>query len=311
MNMKKYLTNVAKLVAMLVTSITLTACPEDVIIDPIPDDSYGEKDISITARQILADIEGKYIGTLEDLIIWKDGKIISNGYNSKAYRCEITVKKQSDGLYQYSMDCDGHNVHVKFIDAEIREFDGKVELRGTEVLNSYMKYSSGFKVDTNYNSQFGLVLDGEVSYTFKGKKSLPEDDVISGVSANVSYADYAYNISISSSLSSKYPGRTIKYGVECGYDSYGWQLWASGSGTDYSVVCCVFVDGLGSPYANEAFNWKTYMNLKDQTKLEADQQGLLSDLISILNKSEDKAQSQFIGRVFAEIDEIRYYFKNF
>ena len=221
------------------------------------------------------------------------------------------MKKQSNGLYSISIECDGHNVHLKFNDCDIdNSYKDELVISCRATTYNQCNWYTSFRVDSVYNVFFSLIKqssDKQAAYWYYGKKSLPESDVLSKVSASVNYADFAYNIEISTSLASAYPGRTIKYGAECGYGSYDWQQCATGSGTSYSIACCVFVHGQGSPYANEGFMWKSYMNLKEMTNLSADQRELLADATSILKASESKAKSQFQGRVFVDIDDIRYY----
>ena len=103
----------------------------------------------------------------------------------------------------------------------------------------------------------------------------------------------------------------IKYGIECGYSNYNWQQYASGGGSSYSLRACVFIDANGSPYSTEGFYWPSYLALQQKSSLTSDERDLWNSIIKKFNQSENAAKNQYSGRVFVEVNGVRYYIKYF
>lgn len=139
------------------------------------------------------------------------------------------------------------------------------------------------------------------------------------ISATVSYGDYSWNISIQTKLSNIFPDKTIIYGVESGYGYYKYYEHfkfdddnQKNDGKGNIVVCYpVFV---GSEYAEESMYWDSYKVLKTKKAtygLTSDEKELYNSCVTYMNEKEYKAKSTFCGRLYAQIDDERYFFYAF
>jgi len=153
-----------------------------------------------------------------------------------------------------------------------------------------------------------------------------EDIVSKNIISTISYSNYFWYISLSTSLGDKFPNKSILYGIEFGYgqydtwfnsackgNSYHYGYGASGSGNYYTLEVSVF-DGSDGTYSNESFYVRQYVDLLEKQKtttLDKDQRNLLNKLSKQLPTPGAKAKKAFTGKLYAEIDSKRYYFKNF
>ena len=138
------------------------------------------------------------------------------------------------------------------------------------------------------------------------------------VVTTVGYKDYAWNISIHSRLASAFPGKSITYGIEFGYDAYNYyqefkfnnDFQTNDGNGNMTIIYPVF--GPAGKYVEENIYWDSYLSLKEkQSKgqtLTNDEKSLLSSIIQYLNQSEYGAKNSFCGRLYAQIDGKRYYF---
>jgi hypothetical protein len=319
------------LVAILAMGITFTACGDD---DEEMDthnqannkkennnqaNDNGEQELSYAAKQILSEVEGTYEGVLTPFAENFLTPIPSSEKIPGA--CSISIKKQTDGSYSLKLECEELDIKLQFFEAKVsEESDGRISIRFDDCTKDVgnVDWFCTVKIDYNYKSTITLfyyLLNNSgaayysKSYLFDGTK--PYSKITNNISVDVTYDDYAYTIDYSTTLASVFPGQTIKYGVEIGYGSYDWQMYAKGSGSIYRLDCCVFINGSGSPYSNEGFLYFSYSNLKDKSNLSSDQRGLLSDILSEYRKKESAAKSSFQGRAFVEIDGNKYFIKNF
>lgn len=140
------------------------------------------------------------------------------------------------------------------------------------------------------------------------------------ITSSVRYSDYGWEISIKSNLKSAFPGKTIVYGVESGYGSYKYYehfkfdrstQTEDGNG-NMTISYPVFV---GSEYATGYSYWRSYKALKAKKEsgysLRSDEQDLWNTVVKYMNTNESKAKSTFCGRLYAQIDNNRYYFHTF
>ena len=141
-----------------------------------------------------------------------------------------------------------------------------------------------------------------------------EEKVLRYVSPVVSYINYSYHIDITSNLSESYPKKTIKYGIECGYDNYNWQKYAQKDIDNmYSCVSSIFLD-TEEEFAEESLYWRSYIALLSKMEdgnLADDEQQLFNGIVKIFKQSESKAKALYQGRVFVEIENKRFYIKEF
>lgn len=141
------------------------------------------------------------------------------------------------------------------------------------------------------------------------------------VSATVSYSDYSWNISIKSNLASKFPGKTITYGVESGYGAYKYyehfkfdnNYLQSNDGRGNMRVCYpVYV---GDEFGYNILYWDSYKALKNKQangeKLNSDEKDLLNEIVKSMSADESKAKGSFCGRLYAQFDNTRYFFYTF
>ena len=137
-----------------------------------------------------------------------------------------------------------------------------------------------------------------------------QDAVDAYVSESSTYKDYHYYITIKTKLSEKFPDKDFIYGIEMGYSTYTYYVYASGYGDTYKVEQCIFINGEGSPYLMNVFHMKSYLSLLETMKereLTANEKSLYNDIVKILRDDEREALSTFIYRVFVEVDGCKYY----
>lgn len=135
-------------------------------------------------------------------------------------------------------------------------------------------------------------------------------DVKSLVSETCQYRNFCFYITIITYLSEKYPDKTFEYGIELGYGSYDYYVFATGYGNAYSIEQPVFIYGDGSPYSGLMFSWKSYQSLladMENGPLTSSEQSLYNDIVKQFKKSESAAKSSFIYRIFVDVDGHRYY----
>lgn len=155
--------------------------------------------------------------------------------------------------------------------------------------------SLGWRPEQGGNAEGGGENDDDVSQTI-GKY----------VTVTSYYKDYAYNITISSRLSDVYKGKVIKYGIEWGYlQSYDYVQYIGTGGEQYTVKAFISNDGEMSVY------WRSYNALMDKIesgeKLREDEKNLLENLIEFLDEEETEVLADYCGRIFVEMDGIKYY----
>ena len=155
---------------------------------------------------------------------------------------------------------------------------------------------------------------------YEGGSSDPTYNIVkNNISATVSYSDYSWNISIKSKLANAFPNKDIIYGVESGYGYYQYyehfKFNNDNQKTDWNgniTVCYpVFV---GNEYATESLFWDSYRSLKNKKaigKLTDDENELYNSCVRYMNEKENKAKSTFCGRLYAQMNNDRYFFYTF
>lgn len=134
--------------------------------------------------------------------------------------------------------------------------------------------------------------------------------VKSYVSATCQYKNFCFYITIRTYLSEKYPDKTFEYGIELGYGSYDYFVFATGYGNAYSIEQPVFINGEGSPYLGLIFYWRSYQAMlatMEERPLTSSEQSFYNDLLKQYKNGESSAKSSFIYRVFVDVDDNRYY----
>ena len=131
--------------------------------------------------------------------------------------------------------------------------------------------------------------------------------VKSYVSATCQYKNFCFYITIRTYLSEKYPDKTFEYGIELGYGSYDYFVFATGYGNAYSIEQPVFINGEGSPYLGLIFYWRSYQAMlatMEERPLTSSEQSFYNDLLKQYKNGESSAKSSFIYRVFVDVDII-------
>lgn len=141
------------------------------------------------------------------------------------------------------------------------------------------------------------------------------------ISATVSYGDYSWNIVIKSNLSKVFPGKKILYGVECGYNDYQYYqhftfennyIQKNDGMGNMTISFPVFV---GNEYGDLYIYWGSYKSLKEDIEngesLSSDEKDLWYNVIDLMKAKESIAKSEFCGRLYAQIDEYRYFYHTF
>lgn len=134
--------------------------------------------------------------------------------------------------------------------------------------------------------------------------------VKSYVSETCQYKNFCFYITITTYLSEKYPDKSFEYGIEMGYGSYDYYVYATGYGNVYSIEQPVFIYAEGSPYAVLMFSWRSYQSLladMENGPLTSSEQSFYNDIVKLFKNSESAAKSSFIYRVFVDVDGNRYY----
>lgn len=135
--------------------------------------------------------------------------------------------------------------------------------------------------------------------------------VKANVSASAYYEDFAYHITMTTTLEDAYPGHDIEYGLEFGYDGYQYQRFWNVDGQNFSTEEYILVDVNGSPYAGYSLYLRSYIALKNKEAagepLFKDEQDLMDEITDILGEVEFEALLDFCARVFVDVDGERYY----
>lgn len=134
--------------------------------------------------------------------------------------------------------------------------------------------------------------------------------VKSYVSSTCQYKNFCFYITIRTDLSEEYPDKFFEYGIEMGYGSYDYYVYATGYGNVYSIEQPVFIYAEGSPYALLMFSWRSYQSLladMENGPLSSSEQSFYNDIVKLFKNSESAAKSSFIYRVFVDVDGNRYY----
>lgn len=303
------------MVSML--SIVVISCDKDEktiddteeAIDDKGKDTNSKESLSPAAEKILSEIEGAYNGGIR--LTYRTGYKGNYG-NEPAYATEIKITKQRNGLYSAEVEWNEYNLY--FYNVEFSEDDeGNVRLDADDCNSdsSTKDWWFVFTISPNFKTVLQLFCYGPITDTYRFEGTKPYSLITNNVNVNVIYDDYAYTVDFSTSLDREFSVKSIKYGIEIGYGSYNWQMYATSKGTKYSVTCCVFIDGAGSPYADLGFMYSSYIGLKDARNLNSDQRGLLSDILSLYRTNESAAKRSFQGRVFVEINGDRYFIDKF
>ena len=148
------------------------------------------------------------------------------------------------------------------------------------------------------------LIEGNNSDAFMTAKT-----ILKHVKVTYNYSNYYFHIKINSSLSNVLANKDIRYGLECGYDSYDYEKYLTGSETLILADVCVFIDN--SEYYLEALYGNSYMALINESNLNTDERQFLKELKELLDKKEPAAKASYAGRVFVEVDGKRYYVKNY
>lgn len=142
----------------------------------------------------------------------------------------------------------------------------------------------------------------------------PKDEmkqvIKSYVSETCQYKNFCFYITIRTDLSEEYPDKFFEYGIEMGYGSYDYYVYATGYGNVYSIEQPVFIYGEGSPYAGLMFTWGSYQSLlatMEERPLTSSEKSFYNDIVKLYKNSESSAKSSFIYRVFVDVDGNRYY----
>lgn len=133
------------------------------------------------------------------------------------------------------------------------------------------------------------------------------------VHGSATYSDYGWNIGIETELDSELPGKTIRYGIECGYGSYGYDKYFSIIGQRFNTVESIFIDA--STYAEYSMYYGSYVALKRKldtgSALTTEERDLYNEIVNMMNTALRNGADEYQGRLFAEVDGVRYYFCTF
>ncbi len=126
------------------------------------------------------------------------------------------------------------------------------------------------------------------------------------VNASVSYADYVWKISCTSTMEDVLPDCRIKYGVEFGEGDYYYQSYMEQSYSGrWSVEISIFIDDGACTLYLSSYN---ALNEKMKTEeLTDDEKELYREIVKLMDESEAKILRTYMGRVFVEINGKRYY----
>ncbi len=126
------------------------------------------------------------------------------------------------------------------------------------------------------------------------------------VRASVSYADYVWDVSLTSTLEDVLPDYRIKYGVEFGEGGYYYQSYMEQSYSGrWSVEISIFIDDGACTLYLSSYN---ALNEKMKTEeLTDDEKELYREIVKLMDESEAKILRTYMGRVFVEINGKRYY----
>ena len=126
------------------------------------------------------------------------------------------------------------------------------------------------------------------------------------VDVSVYYEGYAYQITLRTALTGAFPESDIKYGIEFGFYEYDYYRYWDFTGSPFSVSESIFsLNGECSMYL------QSYKALKDKIaageKLSNDEANLMEEITEILDAEERSILGSYCGRVFAEVDGVRYF----
>ena len=126
------------------------------------------------------------------------------------------------------------------------------------------------------------------------------------VDVSVYYEDYAYQITLRTTLAGAFPESDIKYGIEFGFYEYDYYRYWDFTGSPFSVSESIF-----SLNGECLFYLSSYKALKDKIaageKLSDDEMDLMEEITEILDAEERSILGSYCGRVFAEVDGVRYF----
>lgn len=147
--------------------------------------------------------------------------------------------------------------------------------------------------------------------------SISQYDISSNVtvSAKPILEEYGYEIKIESNLSKKFPNKTFKYGVVCGYEGYDYCKYytISEEATEYE---CVFIDADGVEYGwYGVIYWKSLVALRNKEAagetLSKDEKDLQREIMQIFRKDGYHAKTHYKGKIFVEYNDKRFFLKSF
>lgn len=135
-----------------------------------------------------------------------------------------------------------------------------------------------------------------------------ENIIASNVSVISLYSDYAWSISITTSLGSVYTNKDIKYGVVCGYDGNKQFYWyADGAGEFYLTTAELYMTSDNTPFIPQGMYYISYIGLlKQQANGSSVDLEQLSILRELLSEKEREAKLRYNCYVFVEIDGKEY-----
>lgn len=132
--------------------------------------------------------------------------------------------------------------------------------------------------------------------------------IASNVSVTSVYSDYAWSISITTSLGRVYSNKDIKYGVVCGYDGNKQFYWyADGAGEFYSTTAELYMTYDNTPFVPQGMYYGSYIGLlKQQANGSSVDQEQLRILRELLSEKESEAKRRYNCYVFVELDGKEY-----
>lgn len=149
------------------------------------------------------------------------------------------------------------------------------------------------------------------------ENTITQYDISSNVTVNIKsiFEGYGYEVNIISNLQRKYPNKTFKYGVVCGYDGYDYIKYytAADKIVEYE---CVFIDADGVKYGwYGSMYWRSLVALKNKEDagetLCEDEKDLQRDVMEIFRKDGYYNKTHYKGKIFVEYNDKRYYIKSF
>lgn len=135
-----------------------------------------------------------------------------------------------------------------------------------------------------------------------------ENIIASNVSVTSIYNDYAWSISITTSLGRVYSNKDIKYGVVCGYDGNKQFYWyADGAGEFYSTTAELYMNNDNTPFVQQGMYYGSYIGLlKQQVNGSSVNHEQLRILRELLSEKESEAKRRYNCYIFVELDGKEY-----